>query len=154
MSRHSGRASYFSGGRVVGVGAVCDFKAGPPGWGQSLHFSIKEIVVLEDGRHVIVDERGINSSTGRALMKLEDGQRVVLENVTLLGGGKAPDYFRQDVLNAVLPADDDEALKDAHPWSYLAEQARRLGIQVTADELKALDYEMMLTERVARWLGG
>ncbi len=58
--------------------------------------------------------------------------------------------MRQQVLNVVLP-DDDES-DEPHPWSWLAEQARRQGIDVTADELKALPYEVVLTERLAQWL--
>jgi hypothetical protein len=61
-----------------------------------------------------------------------------------------PDSIRQDVLNVVLP-DDDESGED-HPWEWLAEQARLQGIDVTADELKALPYEVILTERLAGWL--
>jgi len=56
----------------------------------------------------------------------------------------------QQVLNVVLP--DDDECGDEHPWSWLAELARKHGIDVTADELKELQYEVVLTDRVTRWL--
>jgi len=43
----------------------------------------------------------------------------------------------QQVLNVVLP--DDDECEDEHPWSWLAELARRHGIDVTADELKSFN---------------
>ena len=75
--------------------------------------------------------------------------RVVLENAAPYRSGLTPDSIRQDMLNAVLP--DDES-REAHPWSWLAERARVQGIEVTADELKALEYEVILTKRLFEWL--
>lgn len=142
---HSGRSD-----RVVGIGAVCDFATGAPELGPSQSFSIWEFVELEDGRHVALSsDRGFTISSVRRLVELEDGRRVVLENVAPARAGLTPDRIRQDVLNAVLP--DDES-GETHPWSWLAEQARRQGIEVTADELKAFPYEVILTKRLAEWL--
>lgn len=144
---HPGRSS-----RVVGIGAICDFATGTPesGPSQSLSFSVREFVELEDGRRVVVDNRGFTTSAIRELVELEDGRRVVLENVTPARAGLTPDSIRQQVLNVVLP--DDDECEEAHPWSWLAEQANRQGIAVTADELKALPYEVVLTQRLAGWL--
>jgi|ThiBio_1000_plan_1041568.scaffolds.fasta_scaffold33910_1 hypothetical protein len=140
-------------GRVVGIGALCDFATGAPESGPSQSYSIEEFVELEDGRRVVVvNDRGWTESSVRKLVELEDGRRVVLENVAPAGTGETPDSIRQQVLNVVLPDDDDEALKEPHPWSHLAECARRLGVEVTADELKALDYKVILTDRLAQWL--
>lgn len=144
---------YSGSGRVVGIGAICDFESAPPMPGLPWRFAIKEIVVLEDGRRVVVDEHDLNQlHSVRQVVDLEDGRRVLLDNVNPLGAGLAPDYIRQDVLNVVLPDDDAEALQEAHPWPELAQRARRLGIEVTADELKALDYQVILTERVVQSL--
>jgi hypothetical protein len=54
------------------------------------------------------------------------------------------------VLNVVLP-DDDES-EDDHPWSWLAELAQARGLDLTAEDLQALPYEVILTDRVIRWL--
>ena len=144
---HPGRS-----GRVVGIGAICDFRTGTPApeSSQSQSFSVQEFVELEDGRRVVLDDRGFTTSSIRELVELGDGRRVVLENLAPARAGLTPDSIRQDVLNVVLP-DDDECEED-HPWSWLAEQARRQGIAVTADELKALPYEVVLTQRLAQWL--
>jgi len=55
-------------------------------------------------------------------------------------------------LNVVLPDDDEEAAVEAHPWSWLAELARARGLKATAEDLRALTYEVILTDNVTRWL--
>lgn len=162
MSKHSGWFPYDKNAdqgdlaqpdrsaRVVGIGAICDFTTGAPESGPSQSFLVREFVELEDGRHVALDRRGFTLSSVRELVELENGRRVVLENVAPARAGLTPDSLRQDVLNAVLP-DDDES-EEAYPWSWLAEQARQQGIDVTADELKALPYEVIFTARLAGWL--
>lgn len=165
MSKHSGWFPYDKNAdqgdpaqpdrssRVVGIGAICDFATGAPEpeSSQRQSFSIEEFVVLEDGRHVVLtNDRGFTVSSVRELVELEDGRRVVLENVAPARAGLTPDSIRKRVLNAILP--DDGECEEAHPWSWLAEQARQQGIDVTADELKALPYEVILTERLAGWL--
>lgn len=163
MSRHSGWFSYDDIGdhddlahpgrsdRVVGIGAICDFATGAPESGPSQSFSVREFVELDNGRHVVIDDsRGFTVSSVRELVELEDGRRVVLENVAPARAGLTPDSVRQQILNVVLP--DDDACEEDHPWSWLAEQASRQGIDVTADELKAIPYVVILTERLAGWL--
>jgi hypothetical protein len=55
----------------------------------------------------------------------------------------------RDVLNTVLPDDDDG---EDHPWSWLAALARGRGLDVTAEDLRVLPYEVVLTDAVIRWL--
>ena len=62
-----------------------------------------------------------------------------------------PESVCRDVLNVVLP--DDDASEEAHPWSLLAALARARGLDVTADDLRGLPYEVVLKEDVRRWLG-
>ncbi|MDI3340103.1 MAG: hypothetical protein QJR03_06180 [Sphaerobacter sp.] len=134
------------------MGAICDFATGAPDPGPSQSFSIREFLELEDGRLVVTRELGFSLSSVRELVELEDGRRVVLENAAPARAGLTPDSIRQDVLNVVLPDDDEEALREPHPWEWLAELARQQGIAVTADELKALPYEVVLTKRLREWL--
>jgi hypothetical protein len=56
----------------------------------------------------------------------------------------------RNVLNVVLP-DDDECAED-HPWSWLAGLARARGLDVTAEDLRGLPYEVVLADEVHRWL--
>ncbi|HLI51235.1 MAG TPA: hypothetical protein VKU87_05530 [Thermomicrobiaceae bacterium] len=115
-----------------------------------MQFSIKENVLLEDGRHIVVDERGFSSSTGRALMKLEDGRRAVLENAFPAGVGETLDSIRQDA--RIIAFADDDDLGEGQHLADLAQLARMLGIDVSAEELRALSYEVILTTRVVEWL--
>ena len=118
---------------MVGIGAISTFDRGSePGPSQS--FSVSEFVVLEDGRRVVIDHRGFTLGT----------------NVGTVRAGLTQQVMRQQVLNVVLP--DDDECEDEHPWSWLAELARNHGIGVTADELRELQYEVVLTDRVTRWL--
>jgi len=139
-------------GRVVRLGAICDFATGAPETGPSQSFTVWEFVELEDGRHVVLRELGWTMSSVLALVELEDGQRVVLENVAPARTGLTAEKIRQDVLNVVLPDDDEEARREPHPWEWLAELATQQGIAVTADELKALPYDVILSKRLREWL--
>jgi hypothetical protein len=131
---NGGRAEPAATGRVVGIGAICDFRTGAPEPGPSQSFSVSEFVVLEDGRRVVIDHRGFTLGS----------------NVDSVRAGLTSQIMSQQVLNVVLPDDDESA--EEHPWSWLAELARTNGIDVTADELKELQYEVVLTDRVTRWL--
>jgi hypothetical protein len=124
-------------GRVVALGAICDL--GPPrsdGSGDQ-SFSVSEFVTLEDGRRVILHEdRGFTlglRSTG------ESGSGDLRKHETL-------ESLTQDVLNVVLP-DDDECAED-HPWSWLADLARARGLNMTAEDLRDLPYEVVFTDKV------
>lgn len=129
-------------GRVVGLGAICDLRpqCSDVSGGQS--FSVSEFAKLEDGRRVILhDARGFtlgSRSSG------ESGSDVTREDETLVS-------LTRDVLNVVLPDDDDRG--EGHPWSWLADLAAANGLNVTAEDLRGLPYEVTFTEKVRRWLG-
>jgi hypothetical protein len=53
-------------------------------------------------------------------------------------------------LTTVLP--DDDETDDEHPWVWLAELAQAQRIDVTADDLRQVPYEVVLTERVVQRL--
>ena len=120
---------------VAGIGAICDLRT--PGFDDehSQRFSVSEFALLENGRHVILHEhRGFTiGSRAGAIRDYE-----------------TPASITQDVLNVVLP--DDDECEDDHPWSWLAALARARGLDVTAGDLQGLPYEVILTESVTRWL--
>ena len=121
---------------VVGLGAVCDIR---PPFDDELRqsFSVGEFALLADGRRVILhEERGFTIGA-------PPGQGGVRAHETA-------ESVERDVLNVVLPDDDDSG--EEHPWSWLAGLARARGLDVTADDLRVLPYEVVLTERVKRWL--
>jgi len=130
-------------GRVVGLGAICDLRPRRFDEGYLQRFSVSEFVTLEDGRCVILHEgRGFTTavrSTG------EPGFLDVRLHETR-------DSIVDGVLNVVLPDDDECA--EAHPWSWLADLARARGLDVTAEDLRGLTYEVILTEKVTQWLAG
>ena len=129
-------------GRVVGIGAICDL--GPRRFREthSQSFSVSEFVMLEDGRRVILHE-----DRGFTLGWRSSGESGAGE----IRGQETLDSITRDVLNTVLP-DDDELAED-HPWPWLANLARARGLDVTADDLRDLAYEVILTDNVTRWLG-
>jgi hypothetical protein len=129
-------------GRVVGIGALCDLGPQRVADARSQSFSVSEFVTLDDGRRVILhSDRGFtigwrSSAPGPGS---DDLQR-----------HETPDSITQDVLNTVLPDDDDSG--EDHPWPWLAELARARGLNVTAEDLRSLTYEVVLTDNVIRWL--
>jgi hypothetical protein len=129
-------------GRVVGLGAICDL--GPQrfdGGARSQSFSVSEFVTLEDGRRVILHE-----DRGYTIGWRSSGEPDPAD----LRAHQTPDTITRDVLNVVLPDDDECA--EAHPWSWLADLARARGLKVTAEDLRGLGYEVILTDKVMRWL--
>ena len=104
---------------------------------------MSEFVILEDGRRVLLHDGG------RGLMA---------EGVRTTSGWRAPDVrwrltlekLTADVLVVVVP--DDENDPEPHPWSWLAELARARGLEVTADDLRELPYEVIFTDELRRWL--
>jgi hypothetical protein len=128
-------------GRVVGLGAICDLSPHRSDEAGSQSFSVSEFATLEDGRRVILHEdRGFTlglRSTGNS----DPGDLRAHETLESL---------TRDVLNVVLPDDDDSA--EEHPWSWLADLARARALNVTAEDLRGLPYEVVFTEEVRRWL--
>ena len=124
-------------GRVVGLGAICDLRPQRSDEARSQSFSVSEFATLEDGRRVILHE-----ARGFTISWRSSGE-----------SGSAPETcegITRDVLTTVLP-DDDECGED-HPWSWLADLARARGLNVTAEDLRGLPYEVILTDKVRRWL--
>lgn len=104
-------------------------------------FSVSEFVTLDDDRRVILhDDRGFTLGW-RSSGELDLGGIRVHETLETL---------TRDVLNVVLP-DDDECAQ-GHPWSWLAGLAQARGLKVTADDLCRLRYEVIFTEKLRRWL--
>ena len=128
-------------GRVVGLGAVCDLGPQRSNEARSQSFSVSEFVTLEDGRRVVLHEdRGFTIGL-RSSGELDPGE---------IRGHETLESLTRDVLNVVLP-DDDECAED-HPWSWLAGLARARGLNVTADDLRGLPYEVIFTDDLRRWL--
>jgi hypothetical protein len=128
-------------GRVVGVGAICDLGPERSADARSQNFSVSEFATLEDGRRVTLHEdRGFTialRSTGRS----DPG--VLREHETV-------ESLTRSVLNTVLP--DDDVPAEDHPYSWLADLARARGLNVSADDLRSLPYEVTFTDKVNRWL--
>jgi hypothetical protein len=123
-------------GRVVGLGAICDLRPQRIDETHSQSFSVSEFVTLEDGRRVILHEdRGFTIG----------GSGDIRAHETL-------ETMNRNVSNVVLPDDDEVA--DDHPWSWLADLARARGLDVTAEDLRGLPYEVIFTDEVRRWLDG
>ena len=130
-------------GRVVGLGAICDLRTQHADPRESCSFKVSEFVTLEDGRRVLLHDGGRGLTTS---------------GVRSTGGWKAPDVrwgltleqLASDVLTVVLPDDDDD--HEPHPWSWLSDLARSRGLDVTADDLRALPYDVVFTDELRGWL--
>jgi hypothetical protein len=129
-------------GRVVGIGAICDLARQLVPDARSQSFSVSEFVTLEDGRRVILhDDRGFTIGVAGRSERYED-----------LRAGETRESIIHNVLLVVLPDDDETAEGEDHPWSWLAELARARGLNVTAEDLRGLPYEVILTDEITRWL--
>jgi hypothetical protein len=121
--------------RVVGLGAICDLDPNAINDERQNSFTVREFALLDNGERVVLHaERGY---TGRA----SSGS---------IWAHATAETITRDVLTTVLPDDDDT--EDEHPWEWLAELAQAQGIDVTADDLRQVPYEVVLTERVIRRL--
>jgi hypothetical protein len=120
---------------VVGLGAICDLGPHALDDPREHNFDICEFALLDNGERVILHaERGYG---GRA----SSGSIWAHETV---------EAITRTVLNVVLPDPEDG---EEHPWEWLAVLARAQGIDVTADQLRHVPYEVVLTDRVLRQLG-
>ncbi len=132
-------------GVVVGIGAICDLRPPAPEQPTARRFSVSEFVRLEDGRCVLLhEERGGTSSApmGPGAPAGDEEYRDSAESLT------------QFVLTVVLPDSDEEARIDAHPWTWLAGLAQARGLSVTAEQLRVLDYEVVFSDKLKRWMAG
>jgi len=64
--------------------------------------------------------------------------------------GLTLEVLTNDVLTVVLPDDDDDP--EPHPWSWLSDLARARGLDVSADDLRALPYDVVFTDGLRRRL--
>lgn len=127
-------------GLVVGVGAICDLEPQRLDDPRSQGFVISEFVTLEDGRRVILHKaRGFTIGIPPREPDIGD-----------IRDHQTPATIAKNVLIAVLPDDDDP--EDDHPWPWLAELARARGLEVSAEDLRCLTYEVILTDDVTRWM--
>ena len=132
-------------GVVVDIGTICDLRPPAPEPPNSRSFSVSEFVRLDDGRCVLLhEERGgtISAPMGPGARELTSEYRGTTESIT------------EFVLDVVLPDDDEEARLEAHPWTWLASLAQARGLSVTPEQLRRLDYEVVLTDELKRWLAG
>ncbi|MFI6820109.1 hypothetical protein ACIBJE_04050 [Micromonospora sp. NPDC050187] len=120
---------------------TCDLRGEYPDDVCTRSFLVSEFAMLENGR--------------RVLLHAERGFTVTARSTSAPGDGAVPlhearDSLTQQVLIVVLP--DDDACAEEHPWSWLAELAQARGLEVTADDLRGLPYEVVFTDAVSRWL--
>jgi hypothetical protein len=106
---------------------------------EAVHFSVHELAVLADGREVLVGERGW-SSTPHGMSVEELWAHLDEQGLT------------ETVLSVVLP-DDDEP-EEEHPYDELAQALVEQGVEVTAEDLRGVPYEVELSERLRHRLGG
>ena len=142
---HDGEAAFrlppVEPGRVVGLGAVCDL--GPTrADARDQAYKVSEFVTLEDGRRVLLHDGGRGFATG-----IRSSGQSKPPDVRL---GLTLEVLTNDVLTVVLPDDDDDP--EPHPWSWLSDLARARGLDVSADDLRALPYDVVLTDELRRWL--
>jgi hypothetical protein len=89
--------------------------------------SVREFAVLSDGREVtLLDDRGWTTTAPL--------------DVILLA------HVVRNIYNSVLPDDAEETGED-HEWQRFERRLREAGIEVTADELRALPYSIILRVR-------
>lgn len=119
--------------RVRLLGATCDL-AGEAADGQSVSFSVSEFAELDDGFRVILHtDRGFTLGWG-GQPDMEPISRTLTR-----------DELSQEVLNTVLPDEDDG---EAHPWEWLAQLVRLKGWEADAAELRRLPYQVNFTRAV------
>jgi hypothetical protein len=117
--------------RVVGLGAICDLDPAGNHDPRENGFKVSEFALLDTGERVTLHaERGYGGRSSSGVIWAHE----TVETIT------------RDVLTTVLPDDDD--IDEEHPWEWLAELAHAQGIDVTADDLRQVPYEVVLTERV------
>lgn len=140
---------------VARLGAFADYHAEPElrakleGWGftaedieeeldndrRRASVEIEEFAILADGRRIVIDDqRGYSAfpAGGGDPWAHQTRERVVA-----------------DVLMTLLPDDDAEAEAEDHPWPWLVERLRELGVPTSVEQLRAVPFDVILSERLA-----
>lgn len=116
---------------VVSLGAWCDLSEGSDGSGTSCR--VREFALLSDGREVtLLNDRGWTSSASLGEISVT--------------------HVVRNVYNVVLPDNAEETGED-HEWQRFVQQLREAGVAVTPDELRALPYRVILSDRLRSRLG-
>ncbi len=126
--------------QVVGLGAICGLRdPGLDDRGRSQSFWVSEFARLLDGRRLILHEtRGF--TLGAPIGPGAGGA---------VHAGVTREEIMETVLAVVLPDPEDG---EEHPWAWLALLARARGLDVTAEDLHGLPYQVVLTDSVTRSL--
>ncbi|MEW6059753.1 MAG: hypothetical protein AB1551_06400 [Actinomycetota bacterium] len=104
---------------------------------QRLSFVVHEFADLADGRRLTLrDDLGFSGWTmaNRGPTPSDQWRYLTLEQL------------ERDVRTTVLPDDDDT--QEEHPWELLAGLLHIHGVEATAEELKALPYDVVFSERL------
>jgi hypothetical protein len=111
-----------------------------------ISFRVEEYAVLADGRRIRLHaERGFTLSAVRGF-GLSAGADP-WQGLTLEG-------LEADVRTTVLP-DDAEDTGEDHPWEWLSDLLRVKGIEASAEQLRALPYDVEFSDRLrARVVAG
>jgi hypothetical protein len=120
---------------VVALGAWCDLDSPgeDSGGGAGTHFKVREFALLSDGREVtLLDDRGWGTSARLDQILITD--------------------FVRDVATTVLP-DDAEETGEEHEWQRFEQRLLEAGVAVTLNELRALPYRVILSDRLRSGLG-
>jgi len=109
---------------------------------RSATFRVREVALLADGRRLTLgDDRGWRQVShgirGETLDPWEGLTRAEVEH---------------GVLSVVDPF--DEGIEEDHPCEFFAATLGEQGVAVTADELRGLPYEVVLSERLLARLSG
>jgi hypothetical protein len=115
---------------VVSLGAWGGLEDGSGG-GTSC--TVREFAVLSDGREVtLLDDRGWTTTAPLSAISLT--------------------HVVRNIYNVVLP-DDAEQTGDEHEWQRFEQRLHEAGVVVTADQLRALPYRVLVSvpSGTARW---
>lgn len=127
--------------RVVALGAFCDLASTGDTGPKRISIDVSEFAVLQNGERVSLhNEKGFSGWLLGHGATVEDADIWGLETV---------ETITRDVLTVVLPDEGDNAPEgDDHPYEWLAELLLAHGIDESADQLRLLPYEVILSERV------
>ncbi len=118
----------------MGLGAWCDLdSAEEDSGGGGTSCKVHEFALLSDGREVtLLDDRGWTTSAPLGEISVT--------------------HVVRNVYNVVLP-DNAEETGEEHEWQWFVQRLREAGVTVTPDELRALPYRVILSDRLRSRLG-